>query len=153
RLDARAMPQLPASDGRFWRLPLPGLPAHGQCRGHRPRVPSVPPPRDRGRGRTSSERQSGGTCRAGLPRTGAADAQYNETTRSEAVNSMKSMSRTWDRLSSSRSQCRAHPELETLEARLAPNNLFGLGDALLPEPRPGGALLWTATEFFPDRPG
>jgi N-acetylneuraminic acid mutarotase len=49
-------------------------------------------------------------------------------------------------------QRRARPQLEALEARLAPNNLFSLGDALPSDSRFGDPPLWTATDLLQDRP-
>ena len=44
-LDAGTLPQLRAAGNRSWRLPVPGLYAHGKCRSRRSGLPSLAPPR------------------------------------------------------------------------------------------------------------
>src|SRR2546426_480382 len=68
RLDAGAVPLLPAQDGGLRRLPLPGVPDRGRCGRHGSRVLVVAasPPRGRRGGRGRAHRR-GGSGRVGVP--------------------------------------------------------------------------------------
>ena len=67
RLDAGALPELPAQDGRLRRLPLPGLRAHRRGGEHRPRLHALSRPGADRRGGGGVERLDG----VSLPRLAA----------------------------------------------------------------------------------